>query len=235
MVQIWSMLASRDVRLAVHVLRAISDVPSTTAWITYVRCHDDIGWAVDDGDAAAVGLSGLVAPPVPVGLLLRRVLGLVGARAGVPEQRGDRRSADQRDDGQPRRARRAIEAADGRRHALDRILLVHAIILGWGGVPVLWMGDELALRNDQHWADEPGHADDNRWVHRPGCRGRSPNGSPTAPIEQRVFDGLVHRAAVRALQHLHASVAAEPLDPSDPGVLVVLRRHPSGRCSVCTT
>ena len=32
--------------------------PSTTAWITYVRCHDDIGWAIDDGDAAAVGISG---------------------------------------------------------------------------------------------------------------------------------------------------------------------------------
>ena len=58
MVQIWSMLASHDVRLSVHVLRAISEVPSTTAWVTYVRCHDDIGWAIDDADAAAVGLSG---------------------------------------------------------------------------------------------------------------------------------------------------------------------------------
>ncbi len=58
MVQVWSMLASRDVRLASHALQQLDDPPSTTAWITYLRCHDDIGWAIDDGDAAAVGLSG---------------------------------------------------------------------------------------------------------------------------------------------------------------------------------
>ena len=27
-------------------------------WGTYLRCHDDIGWAIDDGDAASVGLNG---------------------------------------------------------------------------------------------------------------------------------------------------------------------------------
>ena len=29
--------------------------PTTTAWVTYVRCHDDIGWAIDDEDAARGG------------------------------------------------------------------------------------------------------------------------------------------------------------------------------------
>ena len=27
-----------------------------TGWVTYVRCHDDIGWAVSDADAWAVGV-----------------------------------------------------------------------------------------------------------------------------------------------------------------------------------
>ena len=58
MVQVWSMLASRDARLAAHALQQLPQPPSTTAWITYARCHDDIGWAIDDDDAAAVGLSG---------------------------------------------------------------------------------------------------------------------------------------------------------------------------------
>ena len=48
MVQIWSMLATRDARLAAHSLRQLPTPPSTTAWVTYVRCHDDIGWAIDD-------------------------------------------------------------------------------------------------------------------------------------------------------------------------------------------
>ncbi len=32
--------------------------PSTGTWITYVRCHDDIGWAIDDSDAHAAGVTG---------------------------------------------------------------------------------------------------------------------------------------------------------------------------------
>ena len=26
--------------------------------MTYIRCHDDIGWAIDNADAVAVGVSG---------------------------------------------------------------------------------------------------------------------------------------------------------------------------------
>ncbi len=228
MVQIWSMLASRDVRLSVHVLRAISDVPSTTAWITYVRCHDDIGWAIDDADAAAVYLSGWShrrflsdfysgdywQSPAR-GLVFqdnevtgdRRISGMTASLAGLDA---------------------ALEAADeaAAQTAIDRILLVHAIVLGWGGVPVIWMGDELALRNDPDWAADPAHATDNRWVHRPRMPWDVAERRPGS-IEQRVFDGLVHLAAVRAgLVHLHASVRAEPLEATDPGVLAVLRRHP---------
>ena len=58
MVQVWSMLATRDTVLARHALAALPPTPTTGTWITYVRCHDDIGWAIDDGDAAAVGLDG---------------------------------------------------------------------------------------------------------------------------------------------------------------------------------
>jgi amylosucrase len=58
MVQTWSALASRDARLMTHTLRAYPPAPPSIAWGCYVRCHDDIGWAVTDEDAAAVGWSG---------------------------------------------------------------------------------------------------------------------------------------------------------------------------------
>ena len=58
MVQVWSMLATESTVLARRALAALPPTPTTGTWITYVRCHDDIGWAVDDGDAAAVGLNG---------------------------------------------------------------------------------------------------------------------------------------------------------------------------------
>jgi amylosucrase len=58
MVMLWSTLATRDVRLAEHALARRRPAPAPAAWVSYVRCHDDIGWAVSDADAAAAGLSG---------------------------------------------------------------------------------------------------------------------------------------------------------------------------------
>lgn len=56
MVMLWSSLASRDARLAAAALRRMKSIPAGTAWMTYLRCHDDIGWAVSDEDAWSVGL-----------------------------------------------------------------------------------------------------------------------------------------------------------------------------------
>ena len=58
MVMLWSSLATRDVRLAAHALSRRRPAPAPTSWVTYVRCHDDIGWAVSDQDAAAAGVDG---------------------------------------------------------------------------------------------------------------------------------------------------------------------------------
>ncbi len=102
-------------------------------------------------------------------------------------------------------------------------------MFGWGGIPVIWSGDEQAAPNDPSWAEEPGHGQDNRWAHRPRLD-RALTGDTPDTRAARMYDGLRHLAAVRAsLPHLHASVAAQVLDPGpDAGVLAVLRRHPQG-------
>ena len=58
MVMLWSSLATQDARLAAHALGRMPQIPPTTSWVTYVRGHDDIGWAVSDVDAGATGVSG---------------------------------------------------------------------------------------------------------------------------------------------------------------------------------
>jgi amylosucrase len=113
---------------------------------------------------------------------------------------------------------------------LDRLLLAYALVLGWGGIPVIWMGDELALTNDPDWADEDGHAGDNRWTHRPPMDWTvAALRHDPASVPGRMFSRLRGLAGCRAgLPQLHASMPAEVLEPADPGVLPVLRPHPIG-------
>jgi amylosucrase len=217
MVQVWSMLASGAVNLATIALQNLPQPPPTTAWVTYIRCHDDIGWAIDDTDAWRAGLNGHAH---------RRFLAdwYAGEHPGSwarglvfqeNEATGDRRISGSL------ASLAGLECRDP--GAVPRILLAHAVVLGFGGLPVLWMGDELGLLNDRGWADEPAHAADNRWVHRP----RMPWPVPTDT--NGVREGLAHLLDVRKrLPHLHAAHATEIWDPRDPGVLLVVRRSAHG-------
>jgi amylosucrase len=216
MVQVWSMLATREVRLATRALQAQPPIPSSSAWITYARCHDDIGWAVDDLDAEAVGLNGQAHRSFLSDFYSGRFPGS-WARGLVfqhnPET-GDRRVSGSL------ASLAGLECTDPL--AVDRILLVHAMLLGWGGLPVLWMGDELGLLNDPDWDQEPAADGDNRWVHRPRM--------PEPPTDHTgIREALRRLVRVRSdLDHLHASIGAVVLEPGDPGVLIVLREHPLG-------
>ena len=78
---------------------------------------------------------------------------------------------------------------------VGRLFLAHAIIMGWGGIPVIWMGDEIAMVNDPDWAAEPGHESDNRWAHRPRMDwARAERRHELHTVEGRVFLGIRHLA-----------------------------------------
>jgi amylosucrase len=89
------------------------------------------------------------------------------------------------------------------------------------------MGDELALRNYYDFVEDPDHADDNRWVHRPPMPWDVvDNRHIEGTIEYRVWQGLQHVISVRSsLPSLDASVESEILDPVNPAVLVFQRRY----------
>jgi amylosucrase len=232
MVQIWSALASRDARLMTEAMRGFPPKAPTTSWATYVRCHDDIGWAIGDEDAAAVGLNGFLhrrfladyysgAYPGSdaIGLVFqenpdtgdRRISGSAASLAGL--------EAALAAGGDPRRVDIAVR----------RLLVAHLIMLGFGGLPLLYMGDEIALLNDYSYVEDPEHADDNRWVHRPRMpwdvvERRHVEGT----IEHRVWHSLREAVSVRAgLVAMHGSVEAELLDPVNPAIFATVRRHPA--------
>jgi amylosucrase len=114
--------------------------------------------------------------------------------------------------------------------AIRRILLGHALIFGYDGIPLLYMGDELGLRNDHGYLDDPSLAADNRWLHRPpmdweAARRRREDGT----VERRIFSALAALAgARRATPQLHAATPVEVADLQQPQLFAFLRRHPLG-------
>ena len=241
MVQAWNILATGDVRLAKHALAALPPTPPAGTWITYLRCHDDIGWAIDDGDAQAVGVNGWMhrryladwyAGEFP-GSWARGLTFQFNAATGDKRTSGTAASLVGFDAAAELAATTPSDTtgyAAARDQALARLFLANAFVFGWGGLPVIWSGDELGMSNDPHWMDEPGHEDDNRWAHRPRLDwDRAAARADLRTDTGKVFASMVHLAQVRASRpELHAVSDTRVLTDTDDGVLAIARAHPSG-------
>ena len=231
MVQFWSALATRDTRLMTQVLGThFPDRLTNATYATYIRCHDDIGWAVTDEDAAAVGVSG----HGHRGFLSKFYEGSFpgsfakGALFQVNEATGDKRIS-----GSFASLAGLEQAGDDPAQvemAVQRILMGHALIAAWGGIPLIYMGDELALTNDYGYLDDPRHAHDSRWIHRPRmdwklAEARHSGDTPSA----RVFWGtkaiLARRASTPAI---HAGVPIRVVSAGNDAVLAFQRLAPTG-------
>jgi amylosucrase len=230
MVQFWGALATRDTGLMTHVLAThFPETLTNATYATYLRCHDDIGWAVTDEDAAAVGVSGqghrgflsdFYEGSFP-GTFAR------GALFQVNEETGDKRISGSL------ASLTGLEKAisEGDRGAADlavqRILMGHALIAAFGGIPLIYMGDEVALLNDYSYRDVPDHRHDSRWVHRPRMDWSAPRtgDAPSARVYQGVKHILSRRAATDAL---HAGHATRIIRHTQPGLFAFARLAPTG-------
>jgi amylosucrase len=230
MVMLWSTLATRDVRLAEHALSRRRPAPTPTAWVSYLRCHDDIGWAVSDEDAAAVSLGGFGHRRFLNGFYAGQFPGSFarGALFQLNPATGDARISGSA------ASLCGIESALAGGDpgeltlAIRRLESMYAVVFSFGGIPLIYMGDELALRNDPGWRDDPAHADDNRWMHRPRmdwavAARRSDPGS----LEGRVFAAVRSLAqARRSLLALRSGGTTQILPAGSQAVLAYRRVHP---------
>jgi len=233
MVLLWSGLAERQVALMTHALQQMPDSPSGSAWTTYVRCHDDIGWAVRDEDAAAVGLSGGLHRAFLSDFYTGRFPGSFarGATFQFNPKTGDRRvsgslaslaglelALDNEDD----------EAVD---LAIRRILLLHNLIFAFGGIPLIYMGDEIGLLNDYGYLDDPDLANDNRWMHRPFMDwDKAGRRHDENTVTGRIFQGVARLAeARRRMFELHAAAGTYAVWTHNDQVFGLLRAGPRGR------
>lgn len=191
MVAGWAALAEQSAALPAAVLDALAPPPPGGAWLSYARCHDDIGWGALLGEAAAID-------PDPHARLARAAAFLEGRTPGS----WARGAPFQSEGGSLHGTNGSLAALAGleaardaasRAAALDRIMLLHALAIASGGLPTLYMGDEFGLLNDPGYRRDPGRAHDGRWLHRPAMDWAA----ASAPEAQRITADLARLRAAR--------------------------------------
>ena len=230
MALLWDAVATRNAKLLNQGLGSQPLKLDRATWLNYVRCHDDIGLGFDDADITRAGYN----PLSHRQFLVDYFTGAYpesearGQPFGQNNKTGDARISGSLASLVGLEA--AIETND--EAAIERavrvILLLHGMILSYGGIPLLYYGDEVGTLNDSSFMQDKYKADDSRWIHRPRIdwnkvEQRNNHGS----LEQRIFDGLRNMIAVRKATPAFADFNnRELLDIDNEHLFVFLRTHP---------
>jgi amylosucrase len=165
----WEALATTDTRVMLAAQHDLLQKPFGTSWITYTRCHDDIGLGFEDANITTAGFnayehrkflkdyySGVYHGSPAAGALFSvnpktqdaRISGSLASLCGLEK---------------------ALAGNDQEQINLSikKILLMQAQSFFIGGVPMLFYGDEAAYTNDYSYLNDPSKSYDNRWMHRP--------------------------------------------------------------------
>ena len=188
----WDALATGDIRVMHHAQNELVRKPKGATWLTYTRCHDDIGLGYDDWMIEQAGFnpydhrsyiknyySGSIDSPA-VGALFAvnpktqdaRLSGSLASLCGLEKAIASKDAA-------------AVQTS------IDKITLMQAQSLFVGGVPMLFYGDEAAYTNDYSYLQDSGKSYDNRWMHRPMIDWKK-NAAVDSPntVENKVFSNL---------------------------------------------
>jgi amylosucrase len=226
MALLWNSLATRDINLLLYSMANRFGIPEGCAWVNYVRCHDDIGWTFSDEDAAALGInafdhrqflnafySGTFEGSFARGLLFQenpktrdaRISGTCASLAGLEKAIKEETSVE-------------IDLA------IQRVLLIHNVILSIGGIPLIYLGDEVGTLNDYTYRQDPSKSDDSRWVHRSEAdRARYAQREAMDTIPGKLFNGLKQLIRLRKSTPVISSEAPEFINTGNPHVFGYLR------------
>ena len=221
----WAALAEQRGDILTQVIEHTPALPAHCAWIGYVRCHDDIGWKVLADEAG--GNRG--SAPFELNRIARfyagdtpdsYARGRAFQSAGSDDAHGSNGMASALAG-----VAAAVEAGDAEALALARrrLLLLYGIAFSVAALPLIYMGDELGLGNDEGYARDPRHAGEGRWLHRPPMdwNAADADGDESSAKIGRAMRRMI--AARRETPELAADAPMRALESADPALFGVAR------------
>ncbi|MBC7628218.1 amylosucrase [Ferruginibacter sp.] len=196
----WDALATGDTRVMLAAQHELLKKPYGSSWITYTRCHDDIGLGYDDYMIQQASFnpyqhrkflkdfySGNTPGSTATGALFSvnpktqdaRISGTLASLCGLEKAISNNDEA-------------AINTA------INRIILMQACSFFIGGLPMLFYGDEVGYTNDYSYLSNPAKNYDNRWMHRPVIDwNKNNNIEMEGSSEQRIFKATQQLISLR--------------------------------------
>jgi glycosidase len=235
MALLWNSLATREVRLLNLALRERFRLPSGCAWVNYVRCHDDIGWTFSDEDAARLGINGFDHRQFLNAFYTGRFEGSFAR--GLPFQENPK-TGDCRISGScaslaglEKALREETEAEV--ELAIRRIALIYGVILTVGGIPLIYLGDEVGTLNDYSYREDVSKTTDSRWVHRPFTDWeKMARRHDEATLEGRVYRRLHQLIEIRKTHAAFVGNDVQVINTGSDHVLGYVRQHEGKRVLV---
>ncbi|MCU7946403.1 MAG: alpha-amylase, partial [Candidatus Thiodiazotropha sp. (ex Cardiolucina cf. quadrata)] len=200
MALLWDALATKNTQLLRQGIQSLPTKLDRATWLNYLRCHDDIGLGFDDADIVRAGYQPLAHRQFLVDYFTGQYDDSIarGQPFGVNHKTGDARISGSL--ASLAGLESAMETSDDLEieKSVKVILLLHSMICSFGGIPLLYYGDEIGTLNNYGYMQDNNKAGDNRWMHRPNmdwekAERRHQHGTP----EQQIFDGLKKMIAVR--------------------------------------
>lgn len=224
----WSALASADVRQLKRQLDDLHSLPANCCFVNYLRCHDDIGWGLNEEFGRTIGID-----PVAHKMYLYEFFegSFPGSYARGERYNYNPATQDARTCGTTASLcgiEKGLCEGDESQVALgiQRDLMMHAAMMTMAGFPMLSSGDEIGQLNGYDYHDDPDRREDSRNLHRTrfnwdnAARRKEPG-----TVQQRIWDGLRRLENIRCGEPCFGPEAwVTTWDTANRQVLALVRR-----------
>ena len=225
MVEIWNSLATRDARHISKMPIVNNNLP--TEWINYARCHDDIGWGLNEDNLRRLGFD----PFLHKQFLIDFYLGSYKDSFSIGElYEYDPVTKDARNCGTLASLaglEKALLEKDNYKLelALKRINLINSLIILRKGIPMIYSGDEIGLLNNYEYKNDPDKKHDSRWIHRQKFNWeKSYNTEKCDSYERAIFNNLIKLINIRKEINLDSNIKYEKAIQVDNNHILVIQQ-----------
>lgn len=227
MVNLWSALANGDTRLLKAQIDALDALPENCWFVNYLRCHDDIGWGLDEPQEWRLGID----PFRHKEFLYHFYEGSVPGSWSMGELYNyDAASGDARSCGTTASLcgiEKALYTHDkpSLERGIDRDLLMHKAMAFLRGFPMLNCGDEIAQLNGWDYKDDPDRVEDSRNLHRSkfNWRAAAKRNEP-GTLQNRLWEGMAELRQMRDDPCFAPDAWVTTWDTHNQSVLAIVRK-----------